>query len=53
MGGRTASAVMELMPKKIDKKKVLYESFKVGETKMHIITSRRRQMRPLRSREAF
>lgn len=35
-----ASAFMELMPKKIDKNKLLYESFRAGETKMHIITPR-------------
>lgn len=35
-----ASAFMELMPKKIDKKKVVYESFSVGEAKIHIITPR-------------
>ena len=35
-----ASAFMELMPKKIDRKNVIYESFRAGETKMHIITPR-------------
>ncbi len=35
-----ASVFMSLMPKKIDKENIIYESFKVGDVKMHIITPR-------------
>lgn len=31
-----ASVFMDLMPKKIDKENIIYESFKVGDVKMHI-----------------
>lgn len=32
-----ASVFMDLMPKKIDKENIIYESFKVGDVKLHII----------------
>ncbi len=35
-----ASVFMDLMPKKIDKENIIYESFKVGDVKMHIMTPR-------------
>lgn len=34
-----ASVFMDLMPKKIDKENIIYESFKVGDVKMHIYTN--------------
>ena len=35
-----ASVFMDLMPKKIDKENIIYESFKVGDVKMHIMIPR-------------
>lgn len=35
-----ASVFMDLIPKKIDKENIIYESFKVGDVKMHIMTPR-------------
>jgi len=35
-----ASVFVDLMPKKIDKENIIYESFKVGDVKMHIMTPR-------------
>ena len=35
-----ASVFMDLMPKKIDKENIIYESFKVGDVKMHVMTPR-------------
>ena len=35
-----ASVFMNLMPKKIEKENIIYESFKVGDVKMHIMIPR-------------
>lgn len=35
-----ASVFMDLMPKKIDRDSIIYESFKVGDVKMHMMTPR-------------